>query len=175
MLRAVEGQGTYPNCSTIIRTVEVGHLSKAELLHEFEQHSIKMNEMGKRLFADAAFARSESPRILKTVELQVRNLGFDKGAIWADIFRAASEHGLALCPIEAGPYLRLQYLDQPEGFWITVASQKMRDVADYPNGFYLRRLTDGLWLRGYTAAPEHLWKADEHFIFSAVDPRHRHE
>jgi hypothetical protein len=158
-------QNIYPDCPTIIRTVEVGHLTKPELLQEFERHSIKMNDMGKRLFADAPFARSESSCILKTVELQVRHLGFYKGAIWADIFRAAIERGLALCPIEAGPYLRLQYLDQPEGFWITVASQKLRDIDDYPNGFYLRRLTDGLWLRGYTASPDHLWKPDEHFIF----------
>ena len=162
----IEAANIYPDCPTIIRTVEVGHLSKSELLQEFERHSIKMNEMGKRLFADAPLARSASSRILKTVELQVRNLGFPNGAIWAEIFRAASERGLNLCPIEAGPYLRLQYLDQPEGFWITVASQKLCDMDDYPNGFYLRRLTDGLWLRGYTAAPEHLWEAEEHFIFS---------
>lgn len=167
MLRAVdEFEMVYPNCHTILRTVEVGHLSKSELLQEFERHSIKMNEYGNRLFADALFARSESPRILKTFELQARNLGFHQGAIWADILRAAMERGLALCPIDAGPYLRLQYLDQPEGFWITVASQKLFDRDDYPNGFYLRRLADGLWLRGYRAAPEHLWKADEHFIFA---------
>jgi len=146
----------------------VGHLTKSELLQEFERHSIKMNEYGKRLFADAFLARSDSSRTLETVELQVRNLGFPQGGIWADILSAANERGLELCPIDAGPYLRLQYLDQPEGFWITVASQKLCATEGYPNGFYLRRLTDGLWLRGYTAAPEHLWKADEHFIFAHV-------
>ncbi len=72
--------------------------------------------------------------------------------------------GLDLCPADAGPYLRLQYLDQPEGYWITVASPKLFK-GDYPNGFYLRRLLDGLWLRGYWAAPEHTWDADDRFIF----------
>lgn len=167
MLRAVgKASNIYPNCPMTIRTVDVGHLSKSQLLHEFERHSIQMNEMGRRLFADAPLARSESSRTVNTVELQVRKLGFPEGATSAEIFRAASEHGLNLCPIEVGPYLRLQYLDQPEGFWITVSSHKLCDMEDYPNGFYLRRLSDGLWLRGYTAAPEHVWDPEEHFIFS---------
>lgn len=157
-------------CPTISRTVEVGRLSKPDLLKEFERHSIKLNEYGKQLFVDAPFDRSEFPQVITTVELQARHLGFPHGAKWADIVGAAGERGLTLCPIETGPYLRLQYLDQPEGFWITVASQKLFDRDDYPNGFYLRRLADGLWLRGYWADPEHHWKADEHFIFASVDP-----
>jgi hypothetical protein len=159
-----ESENLYPNCPAIRRTIELGSLTKAELLKTFAQHSIQMNEMGTRLFADAPCTPAEDSCHLETVELKVRDLGIPAGSTSAQIFQAASQLGLDLCPVDAGPYLRLQYLDQPEGHWITVASPKLRE-GDYPNGFYLRRLPDGLWLRGYWAAPEHVWDADDHFIF----------
>lgn len=155
----------YPDCPTIIRTVEVGGLTKAQLREQFRQHGISLNAQGERLMTEVPFTRSESPCRLETVELTVRQLGFPEGATSAEIFARAGELGLELCPLEVGPYLRLQYLDQPQGFWITIASQKPAEPADVPSGFYLRRLEDGLWLRGYTASPDHLWDADDHFIF----------
>ena len=40
----------------------------------------------------------------------------------------------------------------------------------YPNGFYLRHLNDGLWLRGYRATPDHLWPCDAAFVFQLSSP-----
>ena len=52
----------------------------------------------------------------RTVELTVSDLGFPDGATTAQDFKKASQLGLELCPLELGPYLRLEYLDQPEGY-----------------------------------------------------------
>jgi hypothetical protein len=41
--------------------------------------------------------------------------------------------------------------------------------ADLPSGFYIRRLPDGLWLRGYVASDDHVWDPDDHFIFCIRD------
>lgn len=64
---------------------------------------------------------------LQTVELTVEDLGFLEGANTTQIYKRAGELGLELCPLELGPYLRLEYLD------------------------HIRRINDVLWLRGYCA------------------------
>ncbi len=84
---------------------------------------------------------------------------------------------MGLCPPELGPYLRLEYLDQPEGNFgssmqhqapsgsITIASEVLTEDEDFPKGFYLRRINGELWLRGYRADHLHVWNPGDHFIF----------
>ena len=173
-----EHERIYPNCPIITRTVEVGGLTKSQLIQKLQQHSILMNEYGERLLADDKFTTSDTKYSLKTVELTVRNLGFPDGATMPQIFKRASELGLELCPLELGPHLRLEYLDQPEGYSgnplqrhqapsgsITIASEILSEDDDFPKGFYLRQINGVLWLRGYIADHLHVWNPDDHFIF----------
>jgi len=152
----------YPDCAIVVRTVTLGRWQKTDLLAELKRHDVSMNEYGKVLFASSALRISQQPRLLETVELRARNLGFVDGATWPDLFRAAQNYGLGLCPLEAAVYLRLDYLDQPEGDWITVCTPV---VTPLPNGFYLRTMDDRLWLRGYTTSTTYKFGADERFIF----------
>jgi hypothetical protein len=161
--------GLYPDCPTITRIIEVGGVSKAELLQQFQEHAISLNNYGKLLFEDDSWTPSKSACHLETVELIARQLGFPEGATSDELFERACELGLSLCPVEVGPFLRLQYLDQPQGFWITIASQKLSGDPEFPNGFYVRRLEDGLWLRGYIASDDHVWDADDHFVFCKIE------
>jgi len=174
-----ETEHIYPDCPTISRTVVAGGLTKSGLIQELQRNSILMNESGERLFASDHFTTSETRYSVTTVELTVRDLGFPRGATIAEIYVRAGALGLGLCPIELGPHLRLQYLDQPEGDWgkpfrrhqapygtITIASEKLSEDDDFPKGFYLRRIKGVLWLRGYRSGPEHVWEPDDHFIFS---------
>jgi hypothetical protein len=173
-----ETEHIYPNCPTITRTVIVGGMTKSELIEELHRNAISMNESGERLFASDHFTTSETRYSVTTVELTVRDLGFPRGATIAEIYARAGALGLGLCPIDLGPHLRLQYLDQPEGDWgnpprrhqapygsITIASEKLTEDDDFPKGFYLRRIKGVLWLRGYRSRPEHVWEPDDHFIF----------
>ncbi len=173
-----ETEHIYPDCPTITRTVTVGSLTKSELIQELQRNAILMNESGERLFASEQFTTSATRYSVTTVELTVRDLGFSQGTTIAEIYARARALGLGLCPIELGPHLRLQYLDQPEGYWgkpvrrhqapygsITIASEKLTEDDDFPKGFYLRRIKGVLWLRGYRSGPEHVWDADDHFIF----------
>lgn len=168
----------YPDCPFIIRTVEVGGLTKSQLIQKLQQCSILMNEYGERLFADDKFTTSDIKYSLKTVELSVGDLGFPEGATMAQIFKKARDLDLELCPLELGPYLRLGYLDQPEDYSekslrqhqapsgsITIASEIPTEDEDFPKGFYLRRINGVLWLRGYRADHLHVWNPDDHFIF----------
>lgn len=173
-----ETEHVYPNCLTVVRTVTVGGLTKSELMEKLQRNAIAMNESGARLFTSDPFKTAVTRYTVTTVELTVRDLGFPQGAAIAEIYARAKALGLALCPIELGPHLRLQYRDQPEGAWgkpvrqhqapygsITIASEQLTEADDFPRGFYLRRIEGVLWLRGYRSGPEHVWEADDHFIF----------
>ena len=132
-----------------------------------------------RDFASDHFTTSATRYSVMIVELTVRNLGFRRYAAIAEIHGRAGDLGLGLCPLELGPYLRLQYLDQPEGYWgkpfrrhqapygsITIASEKLTEDDDFPKAFYLRRIKGVLWLRGYCSGPQHVWDADDHLVLS---------
>lgn len=160
------------------RTVEVGGLTKSQLIEKLQQSFIMMNEYGERLFADDRFTTSEIKYTLQTVELTVGDLGFPDGAITAQIFSKAREIGLELCPLELGPYLRLEYLDQNEGYSgdslkrhqapsgsITIASEILTEDDEFPKGFYLRKINGVLWLRGYRADHLHVWNPGDQFVF----------
>ena len=84
-MKIVASMCVEPDCHTITRTVDVGGLTKSQLLLELQRHSISMNESGERLFADDRFTTSHSSYKLNTVELTVRDLGFAKGANSAKI------------------------------------------------------------------------------------------
>lgn len=171
-------EAIYPNCPTVISVVTIGGLSKAELLAQLQGNAILLNEAAERLFASDQFTTAQTCHALTTVELTVRDLGFPHGATTAVIYASAAALGLGLCPLELGPHLRLQYLDQPEGYWgqplrqhqapsgsITIASAPLTQDDDFPKGFYLRRIKGELWLRGYCAGPDHVWEADDHLLF----------
>jgi hypothetical protein len=177
-----EAEHMCPNCPAITRTVTVGGLTKSELIQELQRNAISMNESAESLFASEHFTISGPRYAVTTVELTVRDLGFPQGATIAEIYARAEALGLGLCPLELGPHLRLQYLDQPEGYWgqpvrqhqapsgsITIASEKFTEDDNVPKGFYLRRIKGELWLRGYRSGPEHVWEPDDHFIFCQIE------
>lgn len=180
----VDNEEVYPNRLVTTRTVEIGGLTKAQLIQKLKQSDIRMNEYAERLLTDDRFTTSDTRYSLQTVEVTVGDLGFRDGATTDQIYQRAAEFGLALCPLELGPYIRLQYADQPEGDSgdgvqrnqapsgsITIASRRLTDDDDFPKGFYLRRMNDALWLRGYRADHLHVWNPYDHFIFVKPEPR----
>lgn len=113
------------------------------------------------------------------METSVEGLGFARGAAMGEILARAGRLGLGLCPLELGPWLRLEYLDQPEGNAgqparpgqapagaITIVSAALVEDDGFPKGFYLRRIDGVLWLRGYLSGPAHVWSPDDRLIFS---------
>ena len=161
----------------IARTIQIGGETKAELLARLARNGVELNEAARILFASDEFITSDVRTHLKTVELLVRNLNYPQGATSSDVYATAMRLGLRLCPLELGPHLRLQFLDQPEGFLgqpvrqhrappgsIIIASEFSEDD-EFPKGFYLRRIEGTLWLRGYWSGPEHICDPEDHFVF----------
>lgn len=160
----------YPNCDAVYRTVCVGGIPKGVLLADLEGRGVRLNDYGRALFAHANFQVASTVAMISTIELTVAMLGYPLGETIEQIHGRVADLGLVLCPIELGPHLRLQCLDQPEGHAgyppsshraptgsIASASPALADDDLVPKGFYLRRIEGVLWLRGYCAGPELIW------------------
>ena len=160
------------------RAVSVGGKSKQQLLAQLAEAGVELNDAARILFASDKFTTLTACQPLSTVELTVRHLGFTHGATILELYAKAVALGLCLAPIELGPHLRLQYLDQPEGYWgypvtehrappgsIIVASAPLSEDGAFPKGFYLRRIKGTLWLRGYRCTVTHVWDSDDRLVF----------
>ena len=152
------------------QAVRVGGEPKSVLLARLEASGVRLNSAASLLFSDDRFTASEHGATVRVVFASVRSLGLPHGATFARIVERAHAEGLALCPLELGPHLRLQLTDQPEGSVgqpsshhrappgsITVASLPLDHSYETPRGFYLRRIDGELWLRGYRSSELHTW------------------
>ena len=170
--------GIYPNCSVTKRTVFVGGSSRSQILGDLKALDVKINELGFRLLESETFKLSETRRPLVTIELTVRQLDYPQGARFSELCWRATSLGFSLCPVELGPFLRCQFLDQPEGFLgqpitehrappmsVTIASAPLVLDDNFPKGYYLRRIKGELWLRGFTSSADHTYDPEDHFIF----------
>ena len=160
------------------REVAIGRVSKSHLLTQLAAAGVELNAAAQALFASELFTVLETTRSVSTVELSVGQLGFLEGATQPQLFEQALSLGLRLAPIELGPHLRLQCLDQSEGFWghqvtehrappgsIQIASAPLSEDDQFPKGFYLRRIKGVLWLRGYWSDLLHIYQPLDRFVF----------
>jgi hypothetical protein len=159
--------------------VRVGGLDKRELLQALRDHKVQLNQAAEALFDDRRFMPLSQSKVIEIAFLSVAGLGFGQGATYEQLTAQALESGLVECPLELGPHLRLQFLNQPEGSVgfaatqhrappgsITVASPPLDDCDQTPKGFYLRRIDGVLWLRGYWSGPGHIWSPEDILVFS---------
>jgi hypothetical protein len=159
--------------------VRIGGVDKPGLLHSLRRHGVQLNRAADALFQHPHFTTLGQPHLVDIASLSVAALGFSEGATYRQVTARAIEAGLTECPLELGPHLRTQFPDQheapttasapirgaPHGS-ITIASRPLDDAELTPKGFYLRRLGDVLWLRGYWSPAEHVWAASDVFVFS---------
>lgn len=160
-----------------IKIIEAGGYTKPELIQKMKENNILLNELAGKLIASDYFKVSKEQYQVKVVEVTIKDLGFIDGAVTSELFSKAADLQLNLCPLESAPYIRLAYFNQREGDdeqqlenqapygSITLASEILSEDLEVPKGFYLRRIQGDLWLRGYIADEEHVWKPGDHFIF----------
>ena len=89
---------------------------------------------------------------IKIVFISLANLGLStktnkiKGVEYEEACQRAKQFGLSLCPAEIAPQLRLQYINQPKGEWIVIATEPIIDSDDNPKLFVVGSNDSGLWL-----------------------------
>lgn len=157
-------------------------MTKSELMAQLQDRGIALNDAARALFAHDGFTTAPAASACATVEVSVAGLGCVQGAAIGTIQERAAELGLSPCPLELGPHLRLQFVDQPEGSAgqppsqqrappgsITIVSRPLTGDDDAPKGFYLRRIDGVLWLRGYWSDAGHVRSPEDRLVFCLAD------
>ena len=141
-----------------------------------QEHGVQLNAHASTLLDHPVFDRRDSEEI-HLVEVSVASIGLRAGGTLTEVFVAAQEHGLSLCPPDTGPYLRLAWESQPNApdsvlsagrspaGAVKVASAPLSDDVEYPKGFYLRVVDHQPWLRGFRCDDEYLFSPEDRFVF----------
>jgi hypothetical protein len=124
------------------------------LIQRLLDAGIRFNDYAKTLFQHPAFSPDAPVEKVKLVKIKPSDLGLNNSYSLEKAVHQASSMGLRSCPLYLAAFLRLEYLDQPEGPYLTVASDRLESDENYPTGFYIRNFEKSLWLRGYRAIGE---------------------
>jgi hypothetical protein len=149
----------------VFKSISIGGLTKEALFNQLTISGIQFNKYAHTLFEDSSFSPGDKSEIVNLAKVTLKDLGITKPSPFNEIARKATALNLKLCPLEVGAFLRLEYLNQPEGPYLTIASPKLSSEENYPNGFYIRNLDGALWLRGYYASDDYAWPIESEFIF----------
>ncbi|MFE4948774.1 hypothetical protein ACFQ9V_01575 [Leifsonia sp. NPDC056665] len=158
-------------------TLTIGGATRTDLRTALRSHGVLVNAHAETLLDHEAFDVRE-PVELTIVERCLGELGLGDGGSLPEVFAAAREQGLSLCPPDTGPYLRLAMRSQPNApdsvlsagrspaGSIKVAASPLSDDVEFPKGFYLRVVDDVQWLRGYRCDDEYRFSAGDRFAFT---------
>ena len=145
---------------------------------QLERAGVRLNAFAQDLFRDPQFTTAPSVHRVEVIGTTVGELGLPDGGTYAQVLEQARLQGLAVCPLELAPHLRLQWSSQlespnegtalkrgaPHGA-LTVASAAPPDEQDVPWGFYLRRFDGNVWLRGYRSWSGHVRSSEDRIAF----------
>ncbi len=159
-------------------SLTVGGQRLEELLIALAEHKVQLNAHAPLYFLHPGFQLSPSPWTATVRLLTPAELGFGDPTPFPELARAAEAQGLALCPPEVGPYLRLALIHQeesrdtlltgahraPQGA-IHVMSPRLDRRDNFPRGLYLRNVAGLLWLRGYVCDEAYPFPTDALLAF----------
>lgn len=140
-------------------------MSKDELIDRLVATGIQFNDYAKVLFDHPSFAPPATTERLSLVKIKPSALGLKNPYSLEMAIAEGSGLGLKTCPLYLAAFLRLNYMDQPEGPYLTVASPRLKSDENYPTGFYLRHTENTFWLRGYRAMGECDHPIDNELVF----------
>lgn len=150
----------------IFKEIEIGGLTKAQLLENLIVAGVQFNQYAEVLFDHPQFSPNLKSEKVKLVKVKLSDLNLDNPSSFQEMVNRATASGLKLCPLYLGAFLRLKFLDQPAGPYLTIASARVGNDENYPSGFYIRNIENTLWLRGYRADDHCEWPTDNEFILT---------
>ena len=108
----------------IFKEITIGGITKEQLLQHLVTNGVQFKKYAEILYDHAQFSPSVNIENVKLVKVTPSGLGLDKTCSVEHFENRAAELQLRLCPIYLAAFLRLQYLEQPEGPYLTIASSK---------------------------------------------------
>jgi hypothetical protein len=148
------------------KTIKLGtHKTVADLKTAITSSGCRIADWADDLMKQAAFTLAAEETEVDLVVKSVADLGFVRATPYRTICVKAQELGLALCPSEVGPQLRLQYLDQPKGEWLRVAMDPITGSGGDRGVFSVGRGGNGRWLVWHYGDPDGTWFPGDRFVF----------
>ena len=132
----------------------LGRRRLSELVAELRREDVRLNAYAEELLARGGVGVAPEPAPVRVEVHSVGALGWSEGAALNEVLRDVVGHGLAPCPLEVAPVLRLVWRAHALSPRITVASERAHPDPAVPRGFYLYDDADGCWLRGYVASDD---------------------
>ena len=151
----------------IWKTIRLGTGLKSvdDFYKALKDGKFRFSDWASDILKKPAFKVADEETEIDLVKVTVAELGFKDGARRDQIGKRAEELGLELCPAEVGPQLRLQYPDQPNGEWISVAIKPILDSDGRPRVFYVVCDDFGLRLDSRWRYPDYVWNAGHQWVF----------
>jgi hypothetical protein len=156
----------------IWKAVDLGVYRDANAVREAFRtapYLIHIDHRADQILNRITFVQTDTP--LNLVLTRVSDLGFgEDGASLKDIYEHASRLGLALCPAELGPALRLAYLDQPFGEYLRIAMQPVARSDGNATDFSVAKGLAGWLLIGDDVRDDLVLVGEERMVFCDAAP-----
>ena len=114
---------------------------------------------------NAEFTTTPDVQPITLVRFTIADLGFPNGCTTTQLFARRKELGLEFCPAATGPHYRLQYLDQPDGEYLSIGMKPITGSDGNPLVFDLNRNGDQLKLHACRANPDDPWRPGNEIAF----------
>lgn len=160
------------------RTFLIGGGTKKALLKRVEAGST-VSDYAKLLVNNRAFTTLDKEERIDTIILTPADFGYEHSPTTTELLdptrlaewsaqnaERLDGHVVELLPAEAGPHIRDQYMDQPNGEVLWIAMKAITDSDGYPGVFGVGRRDDGeQWLGTGWADPVIQWGLGYRIVF----------
>ena len=152
---------------SIWKTIKLGTCKNVEELKKsIKDKGFRIGSWAEDVLDSTSFTMSSIEKEVALVKITPSDLGFSNGAYRKDIYKKAIELGLEVCPLEVGPQLRIQYLNQPKLESLQIGMESQFDSENHESQFrVVYGEDDFIWLVGDHKHLDDFWKENEYFIF----------
>jgi hypothetical protein len=127
---------------------------------------MKIGDAADEILGRPAFHYVREKTELELTLVSAAELGVESESPLAEVYQRATRLGLALCPPEVGPQLRLDYRDQPVGESLLIAMEPVKTYYGEPTILSLMNFGSGLALVGSDGRPESMVSGYLRFVFA---------
>ncbi len=153
---------SFPEKKIFQKTIELTTKTPKEYAQELISQGYKISNWAQDILNKIESLKQKEE--IDLVSFSVEQLGFPNGATLQEIYDRAKEFKLELCPSQAGPELRLNYKDQPNGEYLKVAMEPINDRDGDPGLFGVDRGGSESWLSGGDGGLGG-WGGGDRFVF----------
>jgi len=160
------------------RTFLIGGVDKKVFLKRIEA-GFMVSDYAKSLVNNCAFTTLDKEEEIDTIILTPADFGYERMPTTTELLdpirlaewcaqnaERLDGHVVELLPAEAGPHIRDQYKDQPNGEVLWIAMERITVSDGSPSVFNVRRDSGGKqWLRSRWTGPGFQWFLDYRIVF----------